>query len=155
MRRRPGFTVVEVAIALALALLATGAIAALAWRQTDDARLRATVDALLSLREAVQLVQLTSGAWPASLEALRSDPLPDSVRLVSPWGTPYTLASGGDAAMIWVDVPLRLPTGARLGPWIDTSPLAGNVTRVTAHLRPAAKLAPLLLERRRVAGDAP
>lgn len=153
MRHRPGLTLVEVASALAIALLAAGAVATLAWRQTDDARLQATVGALLSLRDAVELARLKSGAWPTSLEALRGDPLPDSVRLVSPWGTPYHLASGGTAAAVWVDVPLRLPVDGRLGPWIDITPTASRLTRLTVHVRPSGAPAPLLLERRRVAGD--
>jgi type II secretory pathway pseudopilin PulG len=145
--------VLEIAVTLGVVALVASSVGFSISARMRDGRLTAALTRLDTLREAVQIARARGGAWPASLDDLRGTLLPAAYALTSNFGTPYTLATDGMAATISVDIPLDVTDEHDFATWIERVPAAPGHTRLVAHLRTSAALAPVGLERRRVARE--
>lgn len=146
-----GFTLLEVVIALAVAIVLLGASVVTLQSRQNTAGVRVTVDSLLTLREAVRRAQAASGVWPTDLVSLRGVYVPASATLTTAWGDAYTLSSTPTLATIAANVPVVLPVGTNFGPLVTVSVGAG-ATSLAAQIGPSGRAADLDLERRRVTG---
>lgn len=109
MTRRRGFTLMSLALALALASLSSVVVLAYIHGQMDTARAKRTAIEIKSLLRASLDYRWRNGTWPASVASLG---LPSGIN-TNPWGVAYTLSSSGKTVTVSTTIPagVKPPAG--------------------------------------------
>jgi type II secretory pathway pseudopilin PulG len=101
MTGRRGFTLMSLALALALASLSSVVVLAYIHGQMDTARAKRTATEIKSLLRATLDYRWRSGTWPPSVASLG---LPSGT-ISNPWGVPYTLSFSGKTVTVSTIIP--------------------------------------------------
>ena len=137
LRNPRGFTLIELAIALAvLALLASVAVPYAATQIRNQAAEKVARE-MLAIADAAKSYYLANAAWPANLSILQeAGYLPAVWGATNPFGNAYTVTSG-TTLTVASTVPADLaPTVARLVPLGTQAAVAGGTTVAGSWPRP-------------------
>jgi prepilin-type N-terminal cleavage/methylation domain-containing protein len=147
VRPRTAFTLVELALALAiLAVLAAG-IAPVAIRQVEIRYAQRTGREVTAIQEAAKWFYVDQRAWPASIDQLKaSGYLNATWGTATPWGTPYALAAAPATLSVSATVPAGLEgvlTQYLIAP--TTAPAGNDQVTVTSTIPIPGKEASLAM----------
>lgn len=124
LRRRGGFTLMEMMVVVAILVVLAGIGGYYYSKSLDDAKASAAKVQCKVLSDAVEAYKIKNGDYPASLQAL-TQPEPDGSRasldpdaLRTPWGGQYMYDpsgpnNGGNKPDIWAET----RQGQRIGNW--------------------------------------
>jgi len=123
--QRPGFTLMEVMVVVAILVVLAGVSSIAVFRYLDASKIkRAKVD-VRTIENACKMYRLDNGNFPNSLQDLISGSKPylenGEEAILDPWGRPYVYdASGRQSGPNRVDVSTTDPDNNVIGNWQST-----------------------------------
>jgi prepilin-type N-terminal cleavage/methylation domain-containing protein len=106
MRRRRGFTLIELAIVMAVLAALTAAVAPVAIRQVEIRYAQRCGREMAAIQDAAKWYYVDTRSWPPDLATLRAQGyLHSAWGEATPWGTPYQLASTPTTLSVSATVP--------------------------------------------------
>lgn len=147
MRAARGFTLVELAIVLAILAVLASAVAPVGIRQVEVRYAQRTGREITAIQEAAKWYYVDTRGWPGAIDQLRAGGyLSASWPAATPWGDPYTLSAAGTTLSVSAEVPAGLEgvvTQFLISP--TTAPGAPGKVRVTSTIPIPGKEASLAM----------